>query len=263
MTQETVDVYKKWGISEIEFLQLLNTLDIEINEPLTLEEGVFFDLRLKEIQNPSFGPIRENRDNLDIIRGWKVILDSEIADPKIEEVIRNDDDATQFIESFSNEYKRIDFNIESQAKINPADQIHKGHIIARRFLKYLYKLIQGLTPQEKGTFVGTSNKSNIIPQTSQANLNSSEIHGQAFFENIVDKFLKENTSTVYYEAEAIYYDAKDKIPIATRLYYKTIKVDEGIEPIEKHVLIPNVGKALQEGRDTYIKGFNDFVPTSK
>ncbi|OFI50459.1 hypothetical protein BG261_00850 [Floricoccus tropicus] len=132
--------------------------------------------------------------------------------------------------------------------------IHKGHLVAHAYEKYLD------IPKE---FFGKGNASNIRPQTMRSNCSSSEDFGQLYFENKILNYLKNNDSgSIYFEVEPIYFDKEDKIPIGNRYlaYGGKDKDNEKYKNFSNfHVFIPNYDINIIPKKDevTY-KDFYNF-----
>ena len=263
-----LDIKKYFGIETEEAFQ--NLFNDTLSNSLNLKDNSYLELEFTD-KKEAFGPIVDERNRK--IRGWKVCLYRKSESKKNEDDETISDEEINKIRSFllnfineSKDYKgRLHFD-------KSGNNIHRGHILGNSLIEQLSELKYNgsdiksqFDPIDFGFSKGKKNPLNIFPQTKEANINSSTLHGQLYFEQIVFKFLKNDPNEsdvtgdkVYYEAEAIYFKPDDLIPIGTRLYIKSIANNL----LQYHVFIPNIGEAFPTGRNTYEKGFTLSVTPS-
>lgn len=216
-SQQIKDIYDlQWNTTEVE---LDNRFDLENKNKI---KGYFFDvIPLKKYDlNKKISQTFTKIAKLNVRKGWAISLPNnktEIEVPSCDQIAR-----------FSNELYCID----------------NGHLLAHEFKKYICS--NGYT-----RFFNKSNKepsvNNIIPEFDTTN-RSLHLDEQSRFEkyviDIVEDILQRNLKDkVYYEAEAIYYEKDDCIPIGIRLFACTyeIKENKDVDVGEKlfHVFLPN------------------------
>lgn len=146
----------------------------------------------------------------------------------------------------AHENKKTPENYPEEIGVN---HFNIGHILGRGFHEFIYGY-PCLTPDFKENGVWEDEAindkvKNLITQFASANYQTKGAprYSQAYFEDEVEKFLKDTESgEVFYEVKAIYKkseDSIDKYPIGTEIYYTTLKPNENDQAIEKHVFIPN------------------------
>lgn len=126
--------------------------------------------------------------------------------------------------------------------------LDNGHLLAREFVEYI-------TVKRETNFFNHSDKNpgiyNIIPEFDTTNRSYRKIDGQARFEKYIIDIVKDISNSdsrydekIYYEAEAIYHNQADTIPIGVRLFACIYKIygKKDIGQIKKlfHVFLPNI-----------------------
>ncbi len=154
---------------------------------------------------------------------------------------------------FYDRYIKNNFKIK---KIEHDDYIHRGHFLAHSFKDFLVprNLYQDFskTKQKIDHYFGKGNEDNIYYQTKKANCNSTDFHGQLYFEDKVLNFfknelVKDNCDySVLYEIEDIRCDKQPSCSLGRRLLIiflkdKKIIQDKVLEARfnNYHVFIPN------------------------
>lgn len=122
------------------------------------------------------------------------------------------------------------------------------HLLAREFVEYI-------TVKRETNFFNHSDKNpgiyNIIPEFDTTNRSYRKIDGQARFEKYIIDIVRDISNSdsrydekIYYEAEAIYHNQADTIPIGVRLFACIYKIygKKDIGQIKKlfHVFLPNI-----------------------
>lgn len=126
--------------------------------------------------------------------------------------------------------------------------LDNGHLLAREFVEYI-------TVKRETNFFNHSDKNpgiyNIIPEFDTTNRSYRKIDGQARFEKYIIDIVRDISNSdsrydekIYYEAEAIYHNQADTIPIGVRLFACIYKIygKKDIGQIKKlfHVFLPNI-----------------------
>lgn len=123
--------------------------------------------------------------------------------------------------------------------------IHRGHYIAKMFMKYLIPEEYRDKPKVFQYF-GKGNSKNIYYQSDQANINSKSKKGQLYFENKVNDYLRKNTGNsdskgVIYEVKDIRTGCKKKVSLGRRIL----------------VIFLENGECV---KDHYVEGYHVFIP---
>ncbi|TWT14245.1 hypothetical protein [Streptococcus sp. sy010] len=155
-------------------------------------------------------------------------------------------------------------------KINGQYFFNHGHILASQFYSFI-------NDKEKENII-KDNKRNGFIQFSVANLQQEEASdnfrkSQAFYENKIVNYLKNEGGKIQYEVTILFYDKDDKIPIGTKILFKTIKQSNSQKILENdedsHIFIPNFDKDfdlpqnddnannVDSYREFYCKGYDD------
>lgn len=148
-----------------------------------------------------------------------------------------------------NDYFYINY-IQEEKKVTEHfchnNDIHRGHYIGNQLDKFLIspKLLYK-NPQENkdrkddiNWFFGKGNTSNIYYQTKDANCDSSDKHGQLYFENDIVNFFKTDKGEryIYYEIEDVFFG---QVSIGRKLTILKYENDKLNELDSHHVFIPN------------------------
>ncbi|MGT2829665.1 hypothetical protein [Streptococcus hillyeri] len=155
-------------------------------------------------------------------------------------------------------------------KINGQKFFHRGHILAKEFYSFI-------KDERKEGFIKNHDKNGFI-QFSVANMQQEKKDNtfrksQAFYENKITEYLKIGNGKVCYEVKVLFYNKEDKIPIGTKISFKTIENNNNQKALEdcmgcNHIFIPNFDEDFdlsqipgyvgsEDYREFYHMGYSD------
>lgn len=168
------------------------------------------------------------------------------------------------------------FPLKNPQKTDSQDTYFEtGHILARRFYKYIYTY--RCTANYSVKELINNPKYNLFVQFTVANrqVAGSKRRSQAYYETLIDEYLKKGQGQIFYEVKIVFKNKSDKIPIGTELFFKTLETNQTGKKLEEitdenHVFIPNFdqefgysspssnnSEAVKEYRDFYSNGYSE------
>ena len=193
-----------------------------------------------------------------IISGWRALLNinansSNKNEPKSKSDLRHNQSwiSAKSDENNVSSIDRLMLGKKATVLIDEKEQeaglsrlkIDRGHILGK-FSNLLSQIEQFLGDEQN------VNNVDIYPQFKRANENAKNDHGQLYFEHLIGKH---KDTPIYYEAEAIFANFDDKVPIGTRI--KIVKIEKendkymvapDEDAISFHVFIPNCDYAEED-----------------
>lgn len=229
------ELYTRLGISGREEFEKVLGFKTKYNE-----QSIFFEiLRQKPVMSRLIGAKSQ---------GWRTILDGGIMNSESPNL------------NLSMELPK-----ENPQKINGQNFFHRGHILGKEFYKFIPN------KDESSRKIKNNSKNGFI-QFSVANMQQNRKNAvfrlsQADYENKVAKYLKERKNGLLYEVRIYFYNENDRIPIGTRISFKT--EDRSLETeLCDDIFIPNFDEDFDLsrmhkyiGRETYrefyANGYNE------
>lgn len=138
--------------------------------------------------------------------------------------------------------ENVDLRIEH---FEHGGHVHRGHYIAKMFMKYLIPEEYRDDPKVFHYF-GKGSFQNIYYQSDQANINSKSKKGQLYFENQVNDYLKKDTGNS--DSRGVIYEVKD-----------IREEDENQVSVGRRILVI----FLENGectKDHHVEGYHVFIP---
>ncbi|UWI43492.1 hypothetical protein [Lactobacillus paragasseri] len=185
-----------------------------------------------------------------IITGWRVYLDARLKE-KVKLTETGVHDPSWIKEKYSNaDVNTVDalmfdrLRKDGRLRLSSKYRIEGGHILGQ-FTNLIPLIEDYLRSDQRVDHI------DMYPQFKQANENTKQDHGQLYFEDMI----RDDNAPYYYEAEAIFADIFDKVPIGTRL--RIVKLEKSEDDTYKylpirHVFIPNRDYSKENGGDNLL-----------